>query len=59
MLYYDYIWDLSKDKIILDEELDASALGWREGDMFRLEEVDGRHQLIKVDPIEKFARGRD
>lgn len=57
MLYFDYIWDLSKDKIILDEEIDAYALGWREGDLFKFVDLDGKRQLIKLDPIEKFVRG--
>ena len=57
MLYFDFTWDLSKDKIILDEELDAYKIGWREGDLFKFVDIDGKRQLIKLDPIEKFVRG--
>ena len=57
MLYYDYTWDLSNDKIILDEELDAYALGWREGDLFMFTDIDGKRQLVKLDPIVKFVKG--
>jgi hypothetical protein len=57
MLYYDYTWDLSDDKIILDEELDVHEIGWREGDLFKLVDIDGKRQLVKLDPIEKFIRG--
>lgn len=59
MLYYDYTRDLTSEKLLFDAELNLDTLGWQEGDMFRLVEVDGRHQLVKIDPIEKFARGYD
>ena len=54
MLYFDYTWDLSKDKIILDEEIDPYKIGWKEGDLFKFVDIDGKRQLIKLDPIEKF-----
>ena len=57
MLYMDYAWDLSKDRIILDEELDIDKLGWKSGDLFKVVNINGRAQLIKVDPLEKFVRG--
>ena len=57
MLYFDYTWDLSDDKIILDEELDVYNIGWREGDLFKFVDIDGKRQLIKLDPVEKFVRG--
>jgi hypothetical protein len=59
MLYYDYTWDLSNDRIILDEDLDVYKIGWQEGDLFKFTDVDGKRQLIKVDPVEKFVRGYD
>ena len=59
MLYYDYTWDLSDDKIILDEELDVHTIGWKEGDLFKFTDIDGKRQLVKLDPIEKFVRGYD
>lgn len=57
MLYYDYTWDLSPDRIILDEELNVDKLGWVAGDCFKLVNINGRVQLIKVDKLEKFTRG--
>lgn len=54
MRYYDYEWDLSPNGILLDSELDIDKLGWRAGDYFKVVNVNGRAQLIKVDPIEKF-----
>lgn len=57
MLYFDYSWDLSENRIILDEELNIDRLGWRAGDLFKVVNIDGRAQLIKVDTLEKFVRG--
>ena len=59
MIYYDYTWDLTSDGIILDEELDVHAIGWREGDLFKFVDIDGKRQLVKLDPIEKFTRGHE
>jgi hypothetical protein len=57
MRYYDYDWDLSESRIIFDKELDIDKLGWKHGDVFKIINVDGKAQLIKVDPLEKFIRG--
>jgi hypothetical protein len=57
MLYFDYSWDLSENRIILDEELNIDRLGWRSGDLFKVVNIGGRAQLIKVDALEKFVRG--
>jgi hypothetical protein len=57
MRYYDYDWDLSENRIIFDKELDIDKLGWKHGDVFKIINVDGKAQLIKVDPLEKFIRG--
>lgn len=57
MLYVDYQWDLNSNRIILDEELDTDKLGWKAGDLFKFININGRQQLVKVDPIEKFVRG--
>jgi anaerobic selenocysteine-containing dehydrogenase len=54
MKYIDYSWDLSSDRIILDEELDIDKLGWRNGDYFRVENRNGQAMLVKVDPLVKF-----
>lgn len=56
MQYVDYSWDLSKDRIILDEELDTDRLGWKAGDYFKFVNVNGRQMLVKVDPLVKFLR---
>lgn len=57
MKYLDYDWDLHKDKIVLDQELNIDKLEWRAGDLFQVRNVDGRVELIKVDPVVKFLRG--
>jgi len=59
MIHYDYEWDLYPNYLKLDRELDLERLGWKEGDVFRLETcaVTGTQMLKKVSPIEKFVRG--
>jgi hypothetical protein len=59
MLYVDYSWDLSENRIILDEELNIDRLGWRNGDYFQVKNVNGRAQLVKVDPLVKFLKDGD
>jgi hypothetical protein len=54
MLHYDYNWDLTPDRIILDKELDIDKLGWKGGDYFKVTNVNGRAMLVKVDALEKF-----
>jgi hypothetical protein len=56
MRYYDYTWDLSPECIILDEELDIDALGWKGGDLFKVTNVNGRAVLVKLDPLMKFIK---
>jgi anaerobic selenocysteine-containing dehydrogenase len=56
MKYIDYSWDLSSDRIILDEELDIDKLGWKNGDYFRVENRNGQAMLVKVDPLIKFLK---
>jgi hypothetical protein len=56
MKYYDYDWDLSPNRIILDKDLNVDALGWRGGDYFQVKNVDGRVILVKVDPLVKFIK---
>jgi hypothetical protein len=56
MRYYDYEWDLSPDRIILDKQLDIDALGWHGGDYFKIININGQAQLIKLDPLEKFLK---
>jgi hypothetical protein len=57
MLYLDYSWDLSENCIILDKELNIDRLGWRAGDLFKVVNINGQAQLIKIDQLEKFVRG--
>ena len=57
MKYLDYDWDLRKDKIILDNEINIDKLEWKAGDYFELRNVNGQVQLVKVDPIVKFIKG--
>jgi hypothetical protein len=54
MLHLDYNWDLSPSGILLDEELNIDKLGWKDGDYFKVETVNGRRILKKVDPLVKF-----
>ena len=56
MRYFDYNWDLSENRIILDEELDIDRLGWNNGDYFQVTNVNGRAMLVKVDPLVKFLK---
>ena len=59
MLYFDYTWDLSDNGIVLDQELDVYKLGWKEGDLFMFTNIDGKQQLVRLDPVEKFIRGHE
>lgn len=54
MKYYDYEWDISSTRILLDEELNTDRIGWNFGDYFRLVNKNGRAILVKVDPLEVF-----
>ena len=54
MRYYDYEWDLEPHRILLDAELNVDALGWKAGDYFQVQNVNGRCMLVKVDPLVKF-----
>lgn len=57
MLHFDYQWDLHPDRIILDSELNTDRLGWKGGDIFKFINVNGKQMLVKVDPVEQFAKG--
>ncbi len=56
MKYIDYTFDLSADRIILDEEINIDRLGWKCGDMFVVQNINGRAMLSKVDPLVKFIK---
>jgi hypothetical protein len=57
MKHFDYDWDLNPWGIKFDEELNIYKLGWRHGDCFMITNVDGRAMLVKMDPVEQFAKG--
>lgn len=57
MIYLDFNWDIYKDRIVLDEELNTDKLGWKHGDLFKFININGKQQLVKVDPLEKFVKG--
>jgi len=57
MRYYDYEWDLEPNCILLDPELNIDGLGWKGGDCFKVVNRNGRFMLVKLDPVEQFAKG--
>jgi hypothetical protein len=57
MKYVDYDWDLHKDRIVLDRELNIDKLEWQSGDLFEIRNTNGRVELVKVDPVVKFFKG--
>lgn len=56
MKYIDYDWDVNSERIVLDRELNIDKLGWKAGDCFVIQNVDGRAMLRKLDPLEKFIK---
>ena len=56
MKYYDYDWNLSPERIVLDEKLNIDKLGWKAGDCFVVQNIDGRAMLTKVDPLVQFVK---
>ena len=56
MKYVDYGWELSKDGLVFDDDLDIKKLEWYEGDYFVLRKIDGKNTLIKVDPLIQFLK---
>ena len=56
MKYYDYDWNLSSERIVLDEKLNIDKLGWESGDCFVVQNIDGRAMLTKVDPLVQFVK---
>lgn len=59
MKYMDYDWEIYQDRIILDREINTDKLGWHAGDHFEVQNINGCVQLVKVDPVLKFAKGYD
>ena len=56
MKYYDYDWNLSSERIVLDEKLNIDKLGWKAGDCFVVQNINGQAMLRKLDPLEKFIK---
>ena len=56
MKYLDYDWNLTPERIVLDKELNIDKLGWKAGDCFVVQNVDGRAMLTKVDPLVQFLK---
>lgn len=57
MKYVDYDWELHKDKIVLDQQLNIDKLEWKAGDHFELKNTNGKVELVKVEPVVKFLKG--
>lgn len=55
MLYFDYTWDLSPNTIVPDPELNTDQLNWKPGDLFQVQERNGRNVLVRVEKLEKFV----
>ena len=49
--------DCQSDKILLDSDLNIDKLGWKNGDHFKVTNINGQAMLIKVDPITAFTNG--
>ncbi len=56
MKYVDYDWDVDSKRIVLDRELNIDKLGWKAGDYFVIQNINGRAMLRKLDPLEKFIK---
>ena len=54
MTHYNYEWDISSTRLLLDADLNTDNLGWKFGDYFKLIEQNGRAVMVRVDPLEKF-----
>lgn len=54
MLYFDYTWDLSPNRIVLDEELNIDKLGWKAGDLFKVTNINGKAMLVKIHPLQQL-----
>jgi hypothetical protein len=59
MIHIDYTWDLDSNGIKFDEELNLDRLGWHDGDVFKVETINGRRYMKKVDPLIAFVFSSD
>jgi hypothetical protein len=56
MLADGYDWDIHPFGIILDEDLPIASLGWKNGDVFRLEiKPNGHRALVRLDPLREVV----
>ncbi len=53
MLYFDYTWYLTPNTIVPDPELNTDQLDWKPGDLFQVQERNGRNVLVRVNKLEK------
>jgi len=53
MLYFDYTWYLTPNTIVPDPELNTDQLDWKPGDLFQVQERNGRNVLVRVKKLEK------
>lgn len=57
MLFMDYDWNLTREHLKFDDELNLEQLDWNEGDVFILKKIGNQTVLRKVDDLEKFVKG--
>jgi hypothetical protein len=57
MLYLDFDWDVSPSGIKFDKELNIDRLGWKHGDCFKIDNVNGQAMLVKMEAVEQFNKG--
>ena len=57
MKYSDYQSQYRSDRIIIDDALNIDKLGWKNGDYFKVVNINGQVVLIKVDPFVSFVEG--
>jgi hypothetical protein len=56
MRYYDFHFTINGNIFELDEEVDIDKTDWQEGDLFRLEIVEGNNAIrfVRLSKLEKF-----
>lgn len=54
MTRIDKSWELAKDKIYIEETVNIDKFGWRHGDLFKLVNINGQAQLVKIEPVREF-----
>lgn len=54
MLYVDYVWHLTPNTMVPDEEINTDKLEWKVGDFWQVQERQGQIVFCKVDPMVQF-----